>query len=179
VARAFVAVVPPRAVLDAVGALPRPEVPRARWSRREQWHVTLQFLGDDADLDGVAGALAGLRGDRVRVRLGGAGGFPSAQRGRVLWLGVCEGSAGLVAVAGAVGERLDAVGYPPDPRPYRPHLTLARFQPPADLRAALAGLGDVVVGPAWVVDEVVLVESGRGSGGRSEYLERGQFGLEA
>ena len=90
-ARAFVAVVPPRGVLDAVRkvswravhrpaemALPRLLSPR--WTTREQWHLTLQFLGNRVDLDEVATALATVRAAPVRVRLGGIGGFPSERR---------------------------------------------------------------------------------------------------
>jgi len=76
--RAFLAIVPPRAVLDAVGkvawraahrpaelALPRLLSPR--WTTREQWHLTLQFLGSHVDLDAAADALSSVRGAPARV----------------------------------------------------------------------------------------------------------------
>jgi 2'-5' RNA ligase len=42
--RLFVGVWPPEDVLDAIAALP--QVGATRWTRREQWHVTLHFIGD-------------------------------------------------------------------------------------------------------------------------------------
>ena len=44
--RMFIAAWPPSAVLDALDALPRRDVAGVRWTTREQWHVTLRYLGD-------------------------------------------------------------------------------------------------------------------------------------
>ena len=56
--RAFVAICPPDAVLDAIAARVA-SVPHAnaRMTARDQWHITLQFLGDDADIDAIETAL--------------------------------------------------------------------------------------------------------------------------
>lgn len=160
--RAFVAVVPPTGVLDAVDAVlasVRDDVEGARWTRREQWHLTLQFLGNRVDLDAVTEALGSLAVGAGTVRLGGAGGFPSERRGRVLWLGVTEGAALLAQLAAAVGALLGPIGYEPEARPFHAHLTLARLARPGDLRAVVGELGPDPVGPAWVAREVVLFES--------------------
>lgn len=173
--RAFVAVVPPEEVLDAVAAaLGEPDVPGARLLRREQWHLTLQFLGNRADLEVVAGALRGLALRSGPVRLGGFGVFPNERRARVLWLGVAEGAALLDQLAAAVGVVLGPRGYPPEDRDFHPHLTLARCKRPADLRDALGRLPSDPVGPGWTLDEVVLFESVTRSTG-ARYLERGRF----
>jgi 2'-5' RNA ligase len=175
--RAFVAVVPPDEVLDAVaGALGKPDVPGARFARREQWHLTLQFLGNQVDLDDVAGALGDLALRSGPVRLGGFGAFPNERRGRVLWLGVVEGAPLLAQLAAAVGVLLEARGYPPEDRDHHPHVTLARCKAPTDLRATLAALGPDPVGPEWVVGDVVLFESLTRSTG-AKYMERARFAL--
>ncbi|MEA2686121.1 MAG: hypothetical protein QOE93_1316, partial [Actinomycetota bacterium] len=57
-ARLFVAVWPPAPLLDAVAALDRPAVPGLRWTGREQWHVTLRFLGAVEDVAAVVAGLA-------------------------------------------------------------------------------------------------------------------------
>ena len=48
--RLFVAVALPPDVLEIIEGLDRPPVEGLRWTDREQWHVTLRFLGavDDA-----------------------------------------------------------------------------------------------------------------------------------
>ena len=62
--RLFIAVRPSVAAADLVDRVPRPESPRVRWLPREQWHVTLRFLGD-AEPDEVVAALAAVPWSRV------------------------------------------------------------------------------------------------------------------
>ena len=161
-ARAFVAVRPPDEVLAAVGtavARVRDGAGAARWTTSEQWHLTLQFLGNRVDLDAVAGALGGLSSAGGDVRLGGGGALPSEKRARVLWLGVVEGAELLAGLAGAVGALLAPVGYEPEDRPFHAHLTLARLNRAADVRPTVAAIGADPVGERWRVGEIVLYES--------------------
>lgn len=178
VGRAFVAVVPPDDVLDAIDdAAASIEVPStARRTTRPQWHLTVQFLGNKVDFAVVAGALEPLAIRGAPVQLGAAGAFPTERRGRVLWLGVREGDALLVQLAAAVGALLAPIGYPPEARPHHAHLTLARLKAPADLRPVVAALGSGPVGRAWTAEEVVLFRSKPGRGG-SEYTVRSRFPL--
>jgi 2'-5' RNA ligase len=179
VTRAFLAVCPPDAVLDEVEQLAagvRDRVEHARWTRREQWHLTVQFLGNRTDVDGVTGALRGLEHPAGELRLGELGAFPSARRARVLWVGTAVGTEWLGALAAAVGERLAPVGYPPEARPFHGHLTLARLEPPTDVRALLDEVAVASVGPAWTVAEVVLFESRLRRTG-AEYSPIGRFPL--
>lgn len=183
VGRAFVAVVPPLEVLDAVERLVARlrgsiDLPRARWTTRAQWHVTLQFLGAVDDLDAVVGAVGGACASRTpfTVRLGGGGAFPSARRASVLWLGAVEGGDAFAALADAVGSALRPLGHEPDDRPFHPHLTLARFKRAADARPLIGLLGDGPVGPAWTASEVVVFESLTRPDG-AEHVERARLAL--
>ncbi len=167
-ARAFVAVVPPGEVLDAVeGAVARARlhVRGARWSSREQCHVTLQFLGNEADLDAVAAGLGALDAVSGPVRLGGAGAFPRPRRATVLWLGLTAGAEMLRRLAADVGGLLAHLGHEPDGRSFRPHLSLARLTAPADMRGVIDALGPDPVGPEWTPASVALVESRLGGEG--------------
>jgi 2'-5' RNA ligase len=97
--RLFVALPLPAHVKDAIGraqeelrsALP---APRARWTRREQLHVTLRFLGNvDAQLAGeltgtVARACA--RFGPLQLSARGLGMFPNPRRPRVIWVRVAD-----------------------------------------------------------------------------------------
>jgi 2'-5' RNA ligase len=167
-ARAFVAIVPPRDALDAVGKvswrcahrpaeLGLPRLLGPRWTTREQWHLTLKFLGNGVDLDAAATALASVRDAPVRVRLGGIGGFPSARRANVLWVGVIEGASAVTSLAAAVNEAMDPVVGPAETREYHPHLTIARLGRAADLRVATAS--NAPIGPTWLADRLTLFES--------------------
>src|SRR5438309_978649 len=126
---------------------------------RDQWHITLQFLGNRADLDAVASALDGLDVAGGAARVGGAGAFPDARRGRVLWLGLVDGAALATRLAAAVVERTETLGHEREARPFRPHVTLARGRVASDLRNAIAAIGDDPVGPSWRVDAVTVYES--------------------
>jgi 2'-5' RNA ligase len=176
VTRAFVAVRLPDAVLDAVARRTAGLTLPGRSTTREQWHLTLQFLGDGADVDAVASALAGIDAPRGPVRFGGAGAFPAARRAQVVWLGLAAGAEVLARVADAVGGRMAALGHERETRPFRPHLTLARLRKEADVRAVIAAIGDEPVGPAWEVDAVTVFESLRGADG-ARYVERATIAL--
>jgi RNA 2',3'-cyclic 3'-phosphodiesterase len=146
-ARLFVAVWPPAAVLDAIEQLPRPAHPDVRWTSREQWHITLRFFGE-ADVSDARHALAAVRAEPTDAVLG-------PQPGR---LGRSPGFlvlpiAGLDALAAAVELATAAVGASPSPRPFFGHITLARFR-----RRAACGLTEPVTA-RWRVAEVALVES--------------------
>jgi 2'-5' RNA ligase len=149
-ARLFVAVVPPEAVLDRVAALPRPEVEGLRWTSRDQWHVTLRFLGKVTDVDAVTAALGSASFAHCEARLG-----PEVGRlgRRVLHIPV----AGLDDLGAAVVARTAELGEPPEARPFTAHLTLARARSRSgiDLRPRTGA----PIAAGWRVEEVCLVES--------------------
>jgi 2'-5' RNA ligase len=144
--RRFVAVWPPEPVADLVEGLHRPVDLGGRWTRRDQWHVTLRFLGDVPQSD-VVDALEGLGGGPVVARLG-----PAVE---LLGHGVLHVPVGgLDELAAEVVHRTSALGRPPEGRPFVGHLTLARIagDPPADV------IGQPV-GAEWTVEEVAVVRS--------------------
>lgn len=161
--RAFVAVVPPAPVLDALGtrvAELTPRAPQLRWLPRAQWHLTLQFLGPVADADGLAAAVrAAVREQPAfAVQLAGAGAFPSVRRGAVLWVGV-RGDEALVRLAESVHAAMATLGHTPDDRPFHPHLTVARASRPRSVVELVESIGTQPIGPAWTVSDVAVVES--------------------
>jgi 2'-5' RNA ligase len=162
--RAFLAVAPPPAVLrwtDSVADSARRDGDGLRWTRTEQRHLTVQFLGAVADLDPLVAAV----GEAVRtigpftLALGGAGAFPSARRASVLWLGVREGADELTALAATIAGASAPLGFVADDRPYRPHLTLARSARTRDLSAVVEQVDGAGSSPEWIVDEAVLFDS--------------------
>jgi RNA 2',3'-cyclic 3'-phosphodiesterase len=164
VTRAFVAIRPPAAVLDAIEMrLGTSSMRGGRPTAREQWHLTVQFLGDDADVDAVVGALASepLAVRAAELRLGGADALGNPRRARIVALRLCEGEEWMRALAREVQARLAPLGYGRDraPEEFVPHLTLARFREPTDLRKLGAVMGPEPVGPSWRAEEIVLYES--------------------
>ena len=167
--RLFVAVWPPDDVLDRIEGLPRPDVPGLRWTHREQWHVTLRFLGQVPEPGPVGEALAAVASSSAPAEavLG-----PRVDRfgRRLLHLPV----SGLDRLAPAVVSATSGMGRPPDDRPFAGHVTLARVadRKSVDLRP-LTGAG---VSGRWPVNEIVLVRSDLSpAGARYEVVAR--FGL--
>ena len=104
--------------MELLGRLERPVVEGLRWTGREQWHITLRFLGE-AEQGDVEDGLLGFRGSASSVRLG-----PVSRR---LGAGVLVLPAdGLRELAAEVRARTEAVGQPPERREFTGHLTLAR-----------------------------------------------------
>ena len=162
--RLFVAVWPPDDVLDRLAVLPRPEADGLRWTEREQWHVTLRFLGPVDDVAPVVEALAGLDVSGTEAELGPAVGRFGQ---RILHVPV----AGLDDIAAAVLGATADLGKPPDGRPFTGHVTLARVA--RNAKADLRGVTGAPVEAEWEVGDVCLVESQLApKGARYEVLER-------
>jgi 2'-5' RNA ligase len=176
VTRLFVALRLPEPVLDAIAQRLAPLTLPGRRTTRAQWHLTLQFLGDDADPHAVSDALAGIDTAGGYARLGGPGTFPDVRHARVLWLGLTQGNSDVTRLAAAVAHRVAGLGHEPDPRPFRAHITVTRVRVPTDLRAEIASIDDTPVGPTWAIDALTLYESRRHSSG-ADYIPRATIPL--
>jgi 2'-5' RNA ligase len=163
-ARAFVAVVPSDAVLDALDARVRPlagRAPALRWLPRHQWHLTLAFLGEVDDATVLTHALETATRDVApfTIELAGAGAFPAPRRASILWVGVGAGASELTTLASVIRDATAGPTGPGDDRPYHPHLTIARAARPRRLADLVETIGPAPIGPACPVTHVALVES--------------------
>jgi len=155
-------------------------LPRARRVRRAAFHVTLAFLGETED--GLVPAVARVLRAQLeqefgfRARLAGVGAFPYSGRVRTVWVGL-EPEARWARLAELVRSGLAGAGIPFDAKPFRPHVTLARCDPPwpAQRRAELATLAAACAEPlsaaALVCERVTLFSSALGKGGPTHTAE--------
>ena len=117
-----------------------------RYTRRQQWHVTLKFLGA-ADVDEATAGIGSLRAPTATAQLG-----PTVGRlGRHVLVLPVEGLDDLAAAVLAVTDR---IGEPVTGRPFRGHLTLARLS-----RRDTGGLVGQHLATGFEVSVVHLVES--------------------
>ncbi len=160
--RLFVAVEIPETAKDAVEEAFQPwreRFPRARWVPRENWHVTLKFLGRTWPRlttwvpDRIGEAAGGLAPFRTGIT--GVGSFPSTRTGRVLWAGF-EEEARMAELAGAIEAAL-VDEFPAERRAFHPHLTVARSDPPVKLPPDFSETP--LLTEDWDVDHVVLFRS--------------------
>lgn len=161
----------------------RRAAPEARWTRPEGVHLTLKFLGEITDRQGeeVREALAALAPfEKFSVEVKGFGFFPDSRRPRVFWVGV-EAPPALAELARKVEQALARLGFAPENRPYKPHLTLARFKEPRPQPALLAALHERTQGTTdafslgrFEVSEFFLYESKLTPAG-AEYRKLARF----
>ena len=147
--RTFIAIELPADVRARVAqhiARLRHELPdvRASWSREDNLHLTLKFLGNVpvAAIPKVSHAVASATKSvsSFELTFSDCGAFPPRGRPSVLWLGA--GSAGILPASSAqlpspselarlyisIENELAEAGFPRELRPFHPHLTIARLR---------------------------------------------------
>ena len=140
---------PARAALAALcGGLPG-----VRWEPPGKLHLMLRFLGNTApeQRTNLLARLEAERWPRVSLTLAGVGCSPPSGLPRTLWVGVA-GLPDLRDLQARLEALVVALGQPPEPRPFRPHVTLARLKnlTRAQLQPYLARHGAFHLGPIEV-----------------------------
>lgn len=143
--RAFLAVELPAGLKQAIAqvqdqvkgrmAKAVPSDARIQWVKPDSMHLTLKFLGDieEAQVEPIRQAFASrvMTVPGFLVEVGSLGVFPDLRMPRVLWVGLSDQpghTQGLVRLAEEIEAALEALGFSREPRPFNPHLTLARIK---------------------------------------------------
>lgn len=134
-----------------------------RWVRDEGLHVTLKFYGEVAPErlevieESVRYAAEGV--GPIPLRLTDLGAFPSKTRPRVLWVGL-DAPAALELLQDRLERSGEEIGFAPEGRPFRPHVTLGRVREahrlPARALEAFEGMVDKL---PFLAERIVLYES--------------------
>lgn len=178
--RLFIAVTIPEEVKtkieEAQGKLRRALPERAvRWTRREQFHLTLKFLGDvdaprvEALGEAIRAACQGF--GALHLRAERVGFFPDLRYPRVVWVGVKDQAEQLPRLQGAVESATREYATEDKEERFTGHVTLARIKgirrPEAEaLDKAAAGMAEQLFGQ-WTAYQVELM--------RSELLPQGAW----
>lgn len=152
--------------------------PQARWTRVESLHLTLKFIGEvPAEMESpIVEALSGIRQAAFPLEMAGVGTFPGPQRARVFWAGI-QLSPELQHLARSIEQQVIPLGIAAEPRPFAPHLTLARGRTPAELRPLLPLLDQEP--PLWgrQIAEAFYLYQSHPSRGTYQYEKRHAFPL--
>lgn len=169
--RAFIASdIPPeikQAISSQTASLRKESGRAVRWVTPENIHLTLKFLGEvsASNLELLAQA---LRAECAQiapftVSVEGLGCFPNLRRPRVVWLGLTAPPElnHLQRQAESAAARL---GYPPEDKPFSPHLTIGRAREqasPAELQTLRALLEHTTLRclGAFTIEEIHLYKS--------------------
>jgi 2'-5' RNA ligase len=166
--RTFIAIDLPlaaRSGLERVGKeLQKTNAPVA-WVKPERIHLTLKFLGDvsSEQIEDIRAALQTVAAGASTFRLQpkGCGAFPTIKQMRVVWVGLCGDDEPLGKLQKEVDAAMASLGFKPEDRPFRAHLTLGRVKGRQNLRAlqeALTAL-QTFEAEAFDVTELVLYKS--------------------
>lgn len=165
--RLFIAIEIPNEIKTRLAAL-QDDLRRAEadvgWTRPENLHLTLKFLGEIAERrsDEIAAICAATAAQfpPFTLSLSAPGAFPNWRQPRVLWAGL----AGEVEIARRMGARLEeqlaAAGLAREEKTFQLHLTVGRVKSNRNARQLLA-LADAYRLPAlsFIVREIVLMKS--------------------
>lgn len=131
--RAFIAVTLAKSVIEEIAKVCAPLQEASgdiRWTRVENLHLTLKFLGNisRSQVDPILSVLSELVNVRPPLHLvvQGLGAFPNLRRPRVLWVGL-KGE-GLSELSEAIETSLMPLDFPPEDRGFTPHLTVGRVR---------------------------------------------------
>jgi 2'-5' RNA ligase len=167
--RTFIAIEIPHdlraGVIDHIKHL-RETVPNvsARWSREDNLHLTLKFLGEVpiariGDVSAAASAAAHASGP-FELILAGSGVFPTRGKPSVLWIGIEDPGDGLHKVQQSLEEECAAHGFTRDARAYHPHLTIARIRKPHGAKdLAAAHQASNFAAQAFTAKEIIVFRS--------------------
>src|SRR5262249_30259336 len=91
----------------------------------------------------------------------GLGGFPGPKRPRVLWAGITGGLRELGLLAADVERACEPLGFPPEGRPFRGHVTLGRVRSPEGIAKVVAAMARFEGRPSgeWTAAEFALYRS--------------------
>jgi len=135
------------------------------WVRTEGIHLTLKFLGNVApeSIEEIKSALARIASQiaPIRIEPAGCGAFPTIKWPRVIWVGLGGQIGPLAELVRRVETALVPLGFEPEGRPFKPHLTLGRVKGRQRLQALqeiLLAHSDFAAEP-FDAAEVVLYKS--------------------
>ena len=170
--RLFVALEVPEEVkekMEAAQADLRQALPdrNVRWARREQFHLTLRFLGDvevarvEALAEAIRGACAGF--GALHLRAQGIGCFPERGYPRVVWVGVRDEAEQLPRLQQLVESATESFTSEAKEARFTGHLTLGRIK--GIKRSEAEALGKAAAGMAnrpfgrWTAHQIELMRS--------------------
>lgn len=136
-----------------------------KWVKPQHMHVTLSFLGtvSPETMAAVAGVIQTVTPGilPLSLQVKGAGLFPHERRPRVIWLGLDGEVETLGQLQQTLTTRLVPLGFKPEGRLFKGHLTLARIKKKVSLKKLrqVVQLGENFTSSRFKLDHLTLFES--------------------
>lgn len=131
---------------------------RGNFTRPENMHLTLAFVGEYSDPDYVKEVIDSIVMAPFDIGLNGMGAF-----GSLWWVGI-EKNDRLETLARILRRRLAEADIPFDKKRFSPHITIVR-KPESVLPLTPGDYADILRGKSMMVDHISLMRSDRGKNG--------------
>lgn len=165
--RLFLAIAVPQDVqghlVQARGRLEQ-ALPKIAYTKPENLHLTLKFLGEvePKRVDAITESLSRITTPRIELSASGIDCFPSRGPVRIVTAAMDGTLPPLRALVESIEQRCKFLGFEKEQRSYKPHVTLARARPV--LSAKFRGLASDATlglwpGPTFAPSEFVLMNS--------------------
>ncbi|MBI5422031.1 RNA 2',3'-cyclic phosphodiesterase [Candidatus Peregrinibacteria bacterium] len=130
--------------------------------KTEEYHLTLQFLGDeigDSLVPRIIEALQSVAFQPFEITLGNARRFPNESRPHGVWVD-CDGGDALQKLADRIRTTMSEIGLKPD-KPFSAHITLGRYQntPPPTFKPRGGRSASKTETKTFTMDRFFLMES--------------------
>jgi len=135
---------------------------KVSWVKPQNMHLTVRFLGDTEErlVDVLKSGVQTIGGSPTTVHLSRLGAFPNLRRPRVIWAGIDGVLDPIYDVAGEIERMVQRLGFEPDNKKFKPHLTIGRIRDPrraGDLTEAVESCQLEKI--EFPLDRVMLVQS--------------------
>jgi 2'-5' RNA ligase len=146
--RAFIAIELPSDVKNQIARIQAEliRIPaQVSWTKAENVHLTLKFLGEIENRQvqpATQAVRAGCKGvKKFKISLKGVGGFPNLRQPRVIWIGTQTGAEEIISLQAKIDTELDKAGFPREGKKFRPHFTIGRIRVPKSIEKLAQALG--------------------------------------
>lgn len=164
--RSFIAIELPdelkRTLVRLQAQLKASDSPSVKWVDPYGIHLTLKFLGNvtfkqiEEITRAMEKAAAGISPFRLEVK--DLGVFPGPTKVRVVWVGLGGDLDRLTQLQEKIEANVAPFGFPPEGRPFTPHLTLARVREQATPQER-ENLGQLITNTKTTIDYTFTVDS--------------------
>ena len=154
-------------------------LPKISYTKGENLHITLKFLGDvePKRLDAITESLGKIATQRIELHATGIECFPARGPIRIVTAALSGAVAPLKGLVDGIEQRMKFLGFEREQRAYKPHITVGRARPVLSAKfRQLAGDAtvDLWPGPSFSPTEFVLMDSQLGPQG-SKYSAVARF----
>ncbi len=143
--RSFLAIDLPAEIVEGIREIQdhlKQSGPYVKWVRPENIHLTLKFFGDidEKAIDEISTVLDGVvsKTNAFDLEVRDVGVFPNTSRPRVVWVGTESRDRTINILQKEIDATLKTMGFEPEDRAFRPHLTMGRVKSLKDKRLLIA-----------------------------------------